>query len=86
VGMSKTPVVFHLDMVLRSFVANKRRLWGILYGVIVPNESLDSKSKCFYYPEGTNFEEFVEDEEDEINTVGCTNLDRDIYEGCIKEE
>ena len=50
------------------------------------NESPDSKSKCFYYPEGTNFEEFVEDEEDEINTVGCTNLDRDIYEGCIKEE
>lgn len=50
------------------------------------NESLVSKSKCFYYPEGTNFEEFVEDEEDEVHTVGCTNLDRDIYEGCIKEE
>mgnify|MGYP003633275663 FL=1 len=50
------------------------------------NESVDLKSKCFYYAEGTNFEEFVEIEDDEVHTVGCTNLDQDIYEGCIKEE
>jgi hypothetical protein len=50
------------------------------------NDSVNEKSKCFYYPEGTDFTEFEEDEGDKIYTVGCTNLDRDIYMGCVEEE
>jgi hypothetical protein len=50
------------------------------------NDSVNEKSKCFYYPEGTDFTNFEEDEDDEIHTVGCTNLDRDIYMGCVEEE
>jgi hypothetical protein len=61
-------------------------IWG--HRTTSDNEiSKNEKSKCFYYPEGTDFTEFEEDEEDDkIHTVGCTNLDRDIYMGCVEEE
>jgi hypothetical protein len=61
-------------------------IWGHRTNEADNENNKNVKSKCFYYPEGTDFTEFEEDEENEKYTVGCTNLDRDIYMGCVEEE
>jgi hypothetical protein len=43
------------------------------------NENL--RNKCFYYTEGA-FDDFDENESDEVHQIGCTDPKKDIFTGC----
>lgn len=41
----------------------------------------DKRNKCFYYTKGA-FDDFEEKENDDIRTIGCVDLKKDIFSGC----
>jgi hypothetical protein len=41
----------------------------------------NARNKCFYYLGGA-FEEFEENDEDEVHTIGCADPQRDVFTGC----
>jgi hypothetical protein len=43
--------------------------------------SVSNRNKCFYYTDGA-FDDFNEDDEDEVHTMGCTDPQKDIFSGC----
>jgi len=46
------------------------------------NENM--RNKCFYYTNGA-FDDFDEDENDEVHTIGCTDPKKDVFAGCPEE-
>jgi len=42
------------------------------------------ENKCFYYTNGA-FDDFDEDENDEVHTIGCTDPKKDVFAGCPEE-
>ncbi len=41
----------------------------------------NERNKCFYYLGGA-FEEFEENDEDEVHRIGCADPKKDIFTGC----
>jgi hypothetical protein len=41
----------------------------------------NKRNKCFYYTEGA-FDDFEEKESDDIRTIGCVDLKKDVFSGC----